>query len=181
MKIGRNERGFTLIELMVVLIIIGILAAIAIPTMSKQTDKAKVKRAVSEMKSMKTMIDTYRAEKGTCPLADNTANIPGNISTELNSNGFKWLVTGDATTGIVDPWDNAYVYSIDDADAPTKYKLVSGGPTGGIAGDADGAKDDIVVTEEANPTENTGYSDVATVLSSTALGEAAEDTTVNSK
>lgn len=60
----RNRKGFTLIELIVVIVIIGILAAILIPRLSGFTDKAKGTEAVVWAKEVATAFDSYYAEKG---------------------------------------------------------------------------------------------------------------------
>ena len=55
-------RGFTLIELMIVVAIIGILAAIAIPQFSSYRQKAYNSAAVSDLKNMKTALESYYAD-----------------------------------------------------------------------------------------------------------------------
>lgn len=132
-RILQNERGFTLVELMVVVVIIGILTAIAVPAMGKQVDKAKVKRAVAEVKAMKTAVDTYKMEKSVCP----------------KTNEVKNALEDFGITSFNDPWENSYVYATKDTDLQA-YELVSGGPDGNI-GSGD---DDIGATNAANPTEN---------------------------
>jgi prepilin-type N-terminal cleavage/methylation domain-containing protein len=60
----RNNKGFTLIELMIVVVIIGILAALAIPRFSKASDRAKEKEADGVLKQIYTLQQTYYAQHG---------------------------------------------------------------------------------------------------------------------
>jgi len=60
----RNSKGFTLIELMIVVVIIGILAAIAIPKFSEVSDRAKNAEAKPILKQICTLAGTHQAETG---------------------------------------------------------------------------------------------------------------------
>ena len=60
-----KQKGFTLIELMVVIVILGILAGIAIPKMFGLSDKAKVQEAPTVLKTYETMQGAYLAEQST--------------------------------------------------------------------------------------------------------------------
>lgn len=62
------QKGFTLIELMIVVAIIGILAAIAIPAYSDYTIKSRISEAASLSGAAKTAVDVYYSENGTLPL-----------------------------------------------------------------------------------------------------------------
>ena len=61
------ERGFTLIELMIVVAIIGILAAVAIPAYSDYTARAQVSEAMSLVSGLKTPLIEWITDKGTVP------------------------------------------------------------------------------------------------------------------
>ncbi|MBK7090575.1 MAG: type II secretion system protein [bacterium] len=61
-KMNRNQRGFTLIELMIVVVIIGILAALAIPRFMRATTKSKQSEAKQILKQIYTMQQTYRQQ-----------------------------------------------------------------------------------------------------------------------
>ena len=70
-----NKKGFTLIELMVVIFIVGILAAVAIPIMRGRIDSSKWSEAKSAMGSIRTAARAFCAEKGNSYGSYATANL----------------------------------------------------------------------------------------------------------
>src|SRR5213080_3965321 len=67
---GRDQAGFTLVELLVVILIIGILAAIAIPSFLNQKGKGEDAAAKSSAREASTAMETYYTDKGSYLLAD---------------------------------------------------------------------------------------------------------------
>lgn len=84
-----QQRGFTLIEIVVVIAILSILSAIAIPAYSRYVEKTRITKAIAEIKTLSQELDIYAANNG------------GSFPTTLN-------VIGRA--GLLDPWGNPYQY-----------------------------------------------------------------------
>lgn len=80
MKNSVNQHGFTLIELMIVVAIIGILAAIAIPAYNDYIVRARVSELINVGSNAKTSVSEYRIAKGTMPTTTTQAGVTSVVS-----------------------------------------------------------------------------------------------------
>lgn len=78
-----DSRGFTLVELMTVVVVIGVLASIAIPAYTRQLRNAKCGRTASELKSLGTAFVAYVAEHGEFP-PDSHDTLPAGMERYIN-------------------------------------------------------------------------------------------------
>jgi len=99
-KYLKNEKGFTMIEMMVVLIIIAVLIGGGIKFYIGYVDKAKVTKAKGEMATIQAALDSYYAEKGEYP-ADNENLVEAGLATDMVN------IATDANSKIV------YIYERD--------------------------------------------------------------------
>ena len=96
-----TQKGFTLIELMIVVAIIGILAAIAIPAYQDYTKQARLSEPMTLAGGAKTEIETEYATTGTLPANDETAFLPETTDAEnVASIGWDGSLTVTTASGI---------------------------------------------------------------------------------
>ena len=75
LKLTKKQRGFTIVELLIVIVVIGILAAITIVAYNNVNDKARASSAVSALDQAKKKLELYKAENGGYPADLNTIGI----------------------------------------------------------------------------------------------------------
>ena len=120
--------GFTLIEILVVMAIIGMLAVMVAPNIFNQQAGAQRDAALSQISALEAALDTYRLDVGQYP--DSLEGLVENDSGRAAWNG-PYL----RREVPLDPWGNEYVYDSDGRG----FTLVSYGPDGARGGEGDDA------------------------------------------
>ena len=132
---GTIRRGFTLIEIMLVVIIIGALAAMIVPRLAGRSEQAKIAVAKSDLSNIATALKLYELDNGSFPTTQQglVALRERSTSVPLPKNWNGPYLEKDP----VDPWGGAYVY-VSPGVHRQDYDLSSKGK------DLNSADDDIV-------------------------------------
>ncbi|MDR3478880.1 MAG: type II secretion system major pseudopilin GspG [Gammaproteobacteria bacterium] len=119
------QRGFTLIEVMVVVVILGILAAIIVPKIMSRPEQARVIEAKQDILAIQSALDLYKLDNGFYPSTDQGLQAlitkPTNAPTPQN-----WKSDGYLQKLPKDPWGEAYQYMNENE----KLRIFSFGPKG---------------------------------------------------
>ena len=131
-----KEQGFTLVELLVVLAILGLLIALVAPAMIRQLGSAKHKIAQQSVERLSGVLDLYHLDVGEYPtesqglaaLSDNPGNVSGWNGPYLKDSG-----------GINDPWNRPFQYLNPSQRAKHAFDIISLGADGKQGGDGEDA------------------------------------------
>ncbi|MEW6182929.1 MAG: type II secretion system protein GspG [Bacillota bacterium] len=168
----QDECGFTLIELIIVAILLGILVIVFTSGIKGKVTKAKQDKVIADLRAMKTVLDTYFNDYGEYPKGRRNGWGTPTINDVMREHGINW--DPYSLDGLRDPWGHAYVYRTPQVIRPgmdtlhggpfmskyrTGYLLFSCGPdrqlqNGWSPGEQKQSKDDIYVTHNRSPAEN---------------------------
>ena len=105
----RESTGFTLIEVMVVVVILGILAAVVVPRVMSRPEEARIIRAQQDIRALASALKLYRLDNFNYPSTDESLQAlierPENLS-----EGARWKQGGYLERLPKDPWGNGYQY-----------------------------------------------------------------------
>ena len=130
----RARKAFTLVEVLLVVVIIGVLAGMLVARLAGRSEEARVTRAKADIRgSLSLALDLFEQDVGRYPTTEEGLEA---LATDSGIPGWKrpYLKGGLKP----DPWGHPYVYASDATD-PTLYTLLSAGPDGQV-----GTDDDIV-------------------------------------
>lgn len=121
----RQVSGFTLIEVMVVVVILGILAAIIVPKIMSRPEQARIVKVKQDILAIQNALDLYKLDNSVYPTTDQglQALVTKPTTPPIPND---WKSDGYLQTLPQDPWGQAYQYMNDD----DKVKIFSYGPKG---------------------------------------------------
>jgi general secretion pathway protein G len=133
----KPQSGFTLIEIMVVVVILAVLGALVVPKIIENVDKARVTRAQSDIRGIETALDLYRLDNFKYPTTEQ--GLQALVTQPNDPTITNWRAGGYLPTLPKDPWGNIYQYQSPGADG-RDYDIISygrDGKPGGEGYDAD--------------------------------------------
>jgi general secretion pathway protein G len=146
MKQARTERsrpsglrgGFTLIEILVVIVVISLLAALVAPNVFQHVGAAKDATAKTQIEMLGAALDAYRLDNGRYPTTDQGLDALWEEPViEPRPTNWRGPYTRKAVPA--DPWSNAYSYTSPGALHPTGFDLITWGADGQPGGEGEDA------------------------------------------
>ena len=132
---NRGAAGFTLVELLLVLVILGILAALVLPKFTGRTEQARITAAQTQISTFGTALDAFEVDTGTYPRGQD--GLQQLLVAPPDITGWRGpYLKSDIP---LDPWGRAYVYEFPGRVNTRGYDIVSMGPDG-----QPGTADDVV-------------------------------------
>jgi len=131
-----RQRGFTLIEIMVVVIIIGLLAAVIVPSVINKVDEARVSKAKADIASLETALTMYRLDNSKYPTTDQ--GLQALVVQPTDPSIRHWRQGGYLQRISKDPWGADYQYAFPGAHGK-EYDLFTLGSDGQPGGDGSAA------------------------------------------
>jgi general secretion pathway protein G len=134
---ARRARGFTLIEIMVVVIIIGLLAALIVPSLMGNVDKANVAKAKEDVRALEAALSMYYLDNSKYPTSEQ--GITALVQQPTDPSIKHWRPGGYLERISKDPWGNPYLYTFPGTHgkAYDLYTLGADGQPGGDGINAD--------------------------------------------
>jgi general secretion pathway protein G len=135
----KDQKGFTLIEIMVVIIILGLLAGLVLPKFLGQEEKAKIEIAKTQIRSLEGALDAYKLDNGAYPATDQ--GLDALIKKpESGHIPLKWREGGYLKPARIpkDPWNRDYVY-LSPGSENREYEIISYGADGEPGGEGNNA------------------------------------------
>jgi general secretion pathway protein G len=138
LKNSRKRLGFTLIELMVVVLIIAVLAALIVPRVVQRQDDAKYAAAKSQIARLSSILQQFRLDCDRFPT--NEEGLQSLVQSPSDATGWK----GPYLDRIpLDPWEQEYVYQFPGATGEESFYLASGGKDKQPSSDDDFTNQDL--------------------------------------
>lgn len=131
-KVPAFQRGFTLLEMIVVLVIIGLIAGLVGPNLFRQADKAKIQTAETQVKMIRGSLHTLRLDIGRLPTQEEGLKI---LMQKPSDERVAQFWNGPYIDGGVplDPWKREYVYAttVSEFEPFSLYSMGADGQQGG--------------------------------------------------
>jgi general secretion pathway protein G len=133
----QHARGFTLIEIMVVVIIIGLLAAVIVPQVVNKVDEAKVAKAKADIQTLETALTMFRLDNSKYPTTEQ--GLQALVTQPTDQTIRHWRPGGYLPRLSKDPWGYDYQYTSPGTHSKDfdLYTLGADGQPGGEGVDAD--------------------------------------------